>query len=299
MDVEDEKILEQWQELKKRKKVVNRITIAIIIMIDIIVLYKLKTISLFASMPILIIDLFIYVIAMVISSNGKKTTKLNNEYKEKMVNKMLSNFIDELDYIPKKGLPSEIYNEANYDRNYNRYYSDDYLEGKIKNQKIVMADLNVAREEVKRDKDGNLKTETITIFQGLFTKINLNKSINSNLKITRNHYLMNSTEKKLELESSEFEKKFEVYTDNPIIGMQMLTADIQEDILEIYNKYKSDFHILIYRNEMYILFETGRMFELFSTKYTPSEILKKYFEIMKFIYKIVEKILNTIEDTEI
>ena len=40
---------------------------------------------------------------MVISSNGKKTTKLNNEYKEKMVNKMLSNFIDELDYIPKKG----------------------------------------------------------------------------------------------------------------------------------------------------------------------------------------------------
>ena len=46
---------------------------------------------------------------------------------------------------------------------------------------------------------------------------------------------------------------------------------------------------------MYVLFDTESMFEVFSTKDNPSEVLKKYFEIMTFIYILIEKILKTIE----
>ena len=41
------------------------------------------------------------------------------------------------------------------------------------------------------------------------------------------------------------------------------------------------------------------MFEVFSLKNSPNEVLEKYFDIMKFIYKLVDKILTTIEDTQI
>ena len=37
----------------------------------------------------------------------------------------------------------------------------------------------------------------------------------------------------------------------------------------------------------------------FRIKKNPNEMLEKYFEIMKFIYKLVDKILKTIENTQI
>lgn len=143
------------------------------------------------------------------------------------------------------------------------------------------------------------KKKVMTIFGGLFGKIELEKSINSNLNITRDYSSSIKKTQKLEMDSYGFEKIFNVYTDNNIIAMQLLTSDIQEGLLDIYNKYKIDFHIIIKQNKMYVLFDTESMFEVFSTKDNPSEVLKKYFEIMTFIYILIEKILKTIESTQI
>ena len=221
------------------------------------------------------------------------------QYKEKIIEKMLQNFIDELDYIPLKEMPSDIFDEANYGGYYNSYVSDDYFEGKINNQNIKMADLLVQRITVEKDKDGNEEKKVMTIFGILFGKIELEKSINSNLNITRDYSSSIKKTQKLEMDSYGFEKIFNVYTDNNIIAMQLLTSDIQEGLLDIYNKYKIDFHIIIKQNKMYVLFDTESMFEVFSTKDNPSEVLKKYFEIMTFIYILIEKILKTIESTQI
>lgn len=298
MDIDNSKILENWEKIRKKSRKASLISLIIILIVDTIILVTIKSISIFSIVPIFIIDIFIFIISQIILGN-KEITQFNKDYKEKVVNKMLENFIDELDYIPLKGMPSNIYDEAQYGSHYNKYYSDDYFEGKIDNQKIIMSDLLVQEETTKKDKDGNETTETTTIFNGLFGKINLDKSINSNLNITRDYGFSLFNKQKLEMDSYEFEKNFNVYTDNNIIAMQLLTADIQEDILELYNKYKIDFHIVIMHNKMYVLFNTGNMFEVFSTKNSPTVVLEKYFEIMKFIYKLVKKILITIEDTQI
>jgi hypothetical protein len=298
LDADNNELNSRWEELSKKKRKANLITIIIILVIDAFVLYKIKFFSIFAIVPIFIVDIFIFIISLIFSGT-KDVSKFNKDYKDKVINKMLENFIEELDYIPLKSLPSNIYDEAKYGGHYNRYYSDDYFEGKINDQKIVMADLLVQEETKKRDKDGNEESETTTIFNGLFGKINLNKSINSNLTITKDYGFSFFNKQKLEMDSYEFEKAFNVYTDNNIIGMQLLTSDIQEDILALYNKYKISFHISIMHNKMYVLFNTGSMFEVFSTPNSPNEVLEKYFDIMKFIYKLVDKILKTIDSTQI
>ncbi len=96
-----------------------------------------------------------------------------------------------------------------------------------------------------------------------------------------------------------FEELFTVLSNNNVIAMQLLTIDLQEDILELYNNAKLDFDIVIKNNNMYVFFETGDMFEVYSTRYSPKEVLEKYFEIMKFITKIVEKISKAIGETQI
>lgn len=298
LNAENGEITSRWEDLSKKQRKISLITVIIILAIDAVILYKTKGFSIFVIVPIFIVDIFIFIISKIIFGN-KDVAQFNKDYKEKVINKMLENFIEELDYIPLKSLPSNVYDEAKYGGHYNKYYSDDYFEGKINGQKIVMADLLVQEETRTKDKDGNEETETTTIFNGLFGKINIDKSINANMTITKDHGFSFFNKQKLEMDSFEFEKVFNVYTDNDIISMQLLTADIQEDILELYNKYKISFHITIMNNKMYVLFNTGSMFEVFSTKRSPNEVLEKYFEIMKFIYKLVDKIIITIENTQI
>lgn len=302
IDINKNEMIDNWENLKKRKKKITIITtivmITIILSLFYLICYNTKLIRLIIPMFIL----FVIIITKLINTESKiskEIIKSNQEYKEKIIEKMLQNFIDELDYIPLKEMPSDIFDEANYGGYYNSYVSDDYFEGKINNQNIKMADLLVQRITVEKDKDGNEEKKVMTIFGGLFGKIELEKSINSNLNITRDYSSSIKKTQKLEMDSYGFEKIFNVYTDNNIISMQLLTSDIQEGLLDIYNKYKIDFHIIIKQNKMYVLFDTESMFEVFSTKDNPSEVLKKYFEIMTFIYILIEKILKTIESTQI
>ena len=305
LDIDNNEINSKWKEISKKKRKKNLITLFIILGIDAFIIYKiinllavLKIFAIFAIAIIFIVDIFIFIISLLIYGE-KDVLQFNKEYKDKVINKLLENFVDDLDYVPLKGLPRSTYDEAKYGGHYNRYHSDDYFEGKINGQKIVMADLLVQEETTTVDKDGNEQKEVETIFHGLFGKINLNKSVNSNLIITKGRGFGYFNIKKLEMDSSEFEKEFNVYADNNIIGMQLLTADIQEDILELYNKYKISFHISIMQDTMYVLFDTGSMFEVFSTQNSPNEVLEKYFDIMKFIYKLVDKIIDTINSTPI
>lgn len=298
LDVNNNEINSKWEELSKKKRKKSLITFIIIFVIDALILYKLRFLSIFVLAPILTIDIFIFIISLFIYGE-KDVLQFNKDYKDKVINKLLENFVEELDYIPLKSMPRNIYDEAKYGGHYNKYHSDDYFEGKIKGQKIVMADLLVQEKTTTRDKDGNEETETTTIFNGLFGKITLDKSINTNLIIKKDNGFEFISIPKLEMDSSEFEKAFDVYCDNNIIGMQLLTSDIQEDILTLYNKYKISFYISIMHNTMYVLFDTGSMFEVFSMTKSPNEILEEYFDIMKFIDKLVNKIIITINNTPI
>ena len=264
MDTDNNNIMSRWDELRKKNKKINLITILILLIIDILVLFILK-ISTNSIFSIIMADVFIYIIIYVIFE-GRDISQFNNDYKENVISKMLENFITNLDYVPSKRMPSYIYDEAKYGGYYNKYSSDDYLEGTINGQKIIMADLLVQEETTHTDSDGIETSDTKTIFNGLFGKIELNKSINSNLKITRNHGISLFNKNKIEMDSYDFEKTFNVYSDNNIIAMQLLTADIQEDILDLYNKYKINFDIIVMNNKMYVLFNTGNMFEVFSNK---------------------------------
>lgn len=298
LDVNKNEIDSKWKELSARKRKKTLVTFIVILIIDALIFYLIKFLSIFVIGTILILDVYILIISLVIFKD-KDVDRFDKEYKENVINKMLENFIDDLDYIPLKSLPRNIYDEAKYGGDYNRYFSDDYFEGKINGQEIVMADLLVQEETTTVNKDGKEETDTKTIFNGLFGKINLSKSIDSNLIIKNNRGFEFVSEPKIEMDSYEFEKTFNVYSNNNIVCMQLLTVDIQEEFMELYNKYNIDFNISIMQDNLYVLFETGSMFEVFSTKNNPNEVLEKYFNIMKFIYKLIEKMIKTINNTQI
>ena len=103
------------------------------------------------------------------------------------------------------------------------------------------------------------------------------------------------------MDSSEFEKAFNVYTSDKIKGMQILTADIMDDILEFKNKTKYNFDIYIKDDKIYLRFSCGHIFEPYFRKneILNEKSLKSYYDILSFTCELTNKIIKVINEVEI
>lgn len=213
----------------------------------------------------------------------------------------MNNFYDKLKYFPQMQMPTYIYKEADYNESYDIYDSEDYLEGLIANKyEIKMAEVLTQREESHTNSKGETETRTITMFHGLFAKIYMDKSINSELTIVKNAGML-FQKNRLKMDSREFEKYFDVKASNKIIGMQLLTADVMEELIEFKNKTNIEFDININNNKLYLRFHCGAMFEAGNIKNGAIDktVMKKYFDILNFTYNLSKEIIDLVNETQI
>ena len=305
---ENEEIKLAWEEARAEQKKINKISITISIVITtsliILMLILLKDFSKFNSIfiaPCIFGIFFINMIILIINSFArKKQRKYNTIFKETIIKKLIENFYKSVEYYPQKQLPKRIYDEGKYEY-YNRYYSDDYIEAKINNKyDIGMGEVKTVHETTRRDSNGRTHTTRTTMFHGIFAKIVIDKSINSELRIKRNGSGLFG-KNKLEMDSSEFEKYFDVSATNKIIGMQLLTADIMEELINFINKTNMKYDIVIKNNNIYLRFHCGTMFEPQALKkgIIDKEHIQKYFYMLNFTYNLSDKIIKTIYETEI
>jgi len=306
---ENDEIKSAWAEARAEQKKVNKISITIsivtttvLLILMIIVLNTTREFERMMFVPPLIFGIFfINMIIFIISLFfRKKQRKYNTIFKETIIKKLIENFYNNVEYFPNKQMLRRIYDEEKYEF-YNRYYSDDYIEAKINNKyDIGMAEVRTVHETTRRDSDGRTHTTRTTMFHGIFAKIVIDKSIKSELKIKRNGNLAFSNNR-LEMDSSEFEKYFDVSATNKIIGMQLLTADVMEELINFENKTNIKYDIVIKNNNIYLRFHCGTMFEPQALKkgIIDKECLQKYFYMLNFTYNLSDKIIKLIHETEI
>lgn len=195
------------EKAKKEQKKSNSIALIVCIIIDFLIIFKLlgpvlqsghKLGLMFIAMCVFVVDIFIVLISNMIF--GKSRMVYSTKFKEIIIQKLMSNVYDDLEYFPYKGMPKTIYNEGKYEF-YDEYDSDDYLEAKINNKyDIEMAEVHTKEVKIERDSEGNTHEETYTLFHGLFAKIVIDKSINSELRIRQNS-IIKLDKTKLEMDS--------------------------------------------------------------------------------------------------
>jgi len=297
-----------WKEAKKESEKAKKISGTICLIIDIlfiIMFFKnvINSGSLFFILYIIIFALIINVIIFVVvamAGGSKKQRQFNTKYKNIVIKKIISNFYSNLEYFPYKPIPEYIYKQLKYEY-YNQYESDDYFEAQIDNKySIQMAEILTEEEKTYQDSDGDTNTETITKFHGLFAKIVMDKSINSELRIMQNGE-MTLERDKLKMDSSEFEKYFDVKASNPIVGMQLLTADVMEELIDFENKTNMKYDIYIKNNELYLRFHSGAMFEVGNIKngVLDKDAIQKYFYMLNFTYNLSNRLINIVDETQV
>ena len=286
------------KELKNKNKKLAITALILCLIIDIIYIILKINKNLYTIMFTILINLIIIVISSVIAITAKERKKYLELYKKRIIKSIIDNFYNNVKYLPFEKMPENIYKEVNYE-NYNKYYSDDYFIGLIDNKnKIEMAEVVTKEERTYEDSEGNTKSQDILKFKGLFSKIEIEKSIENELQISKNN---KSKRNKVEMDSQEFEKSFDVNCTNKIVAMQILTADIMEELISFKKKYKIEYDIYIKNNIIYLRFHCGNMFEAGNLKkgIVDKNLLEKYFNILNFTYKVSNKLIKTINDTEI
>lgn len=289
-----------WNNAKNEKKIKRRISfiISIIISIPLVIFMSaiLPEVSGWVTFYMAIL-FFLLVYALVcvcvFAINGNKmSVKYRSVYKEKVINELVKNAFDKVEYKAFEGMPEYLYVAMGYPERYNRYYSDDYFSAYIEEKfPIQIAEVTT---EIYRKNDAN-----IIIFKGLFARIDLKKSINSVIRIQEDKGFFGSGN--IELDSKEFEKMFDVTTTNKVVAMQILTHDVMELLVSYRNSLGNAFDIVIQDSILCIRLHVGAMFEdYFNKDYVINEkLVKRYYNILDFIEKLSRCVIKIVEETEI
>lgn len=305
-DINIDKFTNIWNLAKAEKIKRRKIYFTVISIVDIVLLiaYFLCIgihIDMFSIMPmvtvLIFIDVFCYFIIFFIIGNNRNN-EYNSLFKTEIVEKLLKNAFSDVDYIPIKGMPTEIYRQANYDGYYNRYYSDDYADVYINDRyPMKMAEILTQKVETHRV-NGRTSTTTTTIFSGIFAKINMKKSVNCQIRIKEDGIFYNGN---INMDSTQFEQYFDVDCSDKVITMQLLTHDIMDMLIDFRKILGAPFDILIINNVMYIRLHVGKVFESVINKYLAVDVgtVKRYYNIIDFLDTIAKELIKNIENTEI
>lgn len=240
---------------------------------------------------------FVYFVAYLLIIGSKMNYR--KTYKEnlipafvKLVNHNLNYIV--VDYLKNLSLYNDktylkyqrIYTESGFDsRNPYEIYLEDFIEGNL-NENIFLEMCDVQTSKI--NNDGN--------FQGIFACITLNKNIYTTIKILRYLKSIDDIQKKVKMDSSEFERYFYIASENEILAMKLLTHSVMEKLIEFY-KNNIEYEIILSNNKIYLRFFVQSMLDPKSFKnYMDKKVFFEYYSILKFIMEISEEIYNIVQE---
>lgn len=147
-----------------------------------------------------------------------------------------------------------------------------------------------------------------TIFSGLFAKIEAPKRFNTLLYLRKNKNLLDRafsrklsfSKLRMQLDSPEFEKIFDVYASDQNVAKQLLNEDMIQELIQFHNEMEMDFELTIKVNCIYIRFWCGKIFETSKLKRFSLDrnTLYKYYRMLDFTFYITDKMLNLLNQMQ-
>ena len=204
---------------------------------------------------------FVFIIISLLS--GSKTKKERADYyrmyKSYFVSQQLAKFFTDLEYDHEQGLDSSILAATGMIHTGDRYYSNDLTHGKYNNIGFTQADVTVQDEHT--DSDGD--TTYVTVFKGRYMIFEFPKKFEFKMMITPKGHYNNVTSKndrkfnKIEVESTEFNKRFHVYAQDGFEAFYLLDPASIINIQELEDKYNNRVSLFFCDDKLFIGINNG------------------------------------------
>lgn len=297
---------ELLKELNKKLRWINiwQVIFVCILIISIIIF---KYMLMFEAILGIILSCIMLIILWSIQNKYKQ--KNNIVYKEKIMNEFVSLIDKKMEYMYIKeesqgyigaayyihaGFDEEKLEKTMFDRMFKgTYYKEHCVKDYINiydNPFVEIFDLHTIFVDEFERKDK---------FDGVFVVMHSSVQKDNIIKISKNKKDLIINKEKLQMDSGEFERYFDVYAQDKVVAMQLLTSDVIESLIDFYNKYKIQFEIVFKDMKVYFRFFTGKMFNLEDGMgYIDKRRLYVQYNILNFISKITKEIKKAEDEME-
>lgn len=219
--------------------------------VPIFIIFSIPTICLFLhydnfAMP-MVVTFVVYMIAVAIGCKtmGKKQKEVHDElkrlYKETFMNGVLENYFDNVHYSWKTGISQQHFFDTGIfkEERICEYHSEDYLSGTYQGIPFKQADVVVERKI-----DHGDDTKTISLFSGRLFEFDYSFKPVQSVKIfptltVKDPYRFEIDRNDIiQMESTAFNDIFTVAAVNQEDAFYVITPQVMEQLIELYNKYK-------------------------------------------------------------
>lgn len=181
------------------------------------------------------------------------------------------------------------------EKKYDKFYCEDFVIGQLNNEiPFEMVDIDVKRRME------NQPDEYEEAFKGIFAVSQVNKDVCEEIKISPDKFKIFDSRNRMQIDSSLFEEKFDIYSTDRMAVARIFTVDLMEEMIEFYEKYKIDFEITIKKNIVFLRFFTGNMFEYKNLRMMANKRqLFLYYNVLKLVIDVTKGISSVINEMEI
>ena len=173
---------------------------------------------------------------------------------------------------------------------YDRSTVEDEISGKVQDVGLHIVEAHLEDKRTRRDSDGNTETYYVTVFRGLLVQMDFPKKFNARTVISRDSGKLFNIFKswgmkgdRVSLEDPEFERRFEVFSNDQVEARYLLTPAFMERVTALSRHFGSGLQLAFDRGQVYIagpmngdMFEAGSMFQDLTNPSHVREVLDEF-----------------------
>lgn len=273
-------------EQRRKHKLFSFLRAMLLISVPVSMMY-----AFYSHMMILLLTPILCIVLIIVINKYDKDNDIFDEIIPDIIKKQHKDF----KYDHRKGMDRNIYNEARFE-SYDRYRSDDFIEGKVCGYDFTMAEVHTESEHT--DSDGD--THYVTVFHGAFSKVKLDKDLGCFINIINNRIKLFSRDYYTTIDNEAFEKIYDVFTDDKIKTLRFLTPDVTTKMIDLYNETGIYCEVKISYSDLYIRLYTGSLFNFsFSNPEKEALMVGKSLAIIDSVFKVMENFIKEVEEFDV
>lgn len=258
-----------------------------------------KLIGLICAMGFLAVGVYAFI------RFNRKKKEYWSTFKNQIIKELIALINSNLNYFPELRISQREYIESDLFREpIDRYEGDDLVEGILGQTKCRFSELEHLEKKENVNSRGRRRTYWVTIFKGIFFIADFNKHFHGRTYVVPDaginllgigklfeNWSPNRGER-VELENSEFEKLFTVYSTDQVEARYILSTTLMERLVNFRRKAKTKVHVSFIHSNIYLAISQNKnLFEpnLFSSGVKFS-YLKYYFNYLELVTGIVDEL---------
>lgn len=248
---------------------------------------------------------FIELIAFIIFARKSTNSLYNRMYKANVIAEIIRGVDSNLNYNPDYGISETNYRKSKFNLYYDIFSSEDYICGKLENGiSVEMSEVRTQEWQESTDSDGNTTRSLVTTFSGFYGVLELPTFLLASFIICKNSKLREFSETRIELDSAEFEKRFDCFAMelDKVKTMELLTSDIIEKFIDFSDKAleKKGLQFKCEGNRIYFAIINSNTFEAPKIRRVMQfDELYKYYNMIDYPIQIASEFVKRMNELNI